>query len=197
MTPADWLHLLAFQLSISLLAVGGAVTLAPDMHRFLVSGQGWLTDAQFNSSLALAQVAPGPNVLFVALLGWNVGLQAAPAATPAAVAWLLGGLGAVVCLGGVLLPSSVLTLLATRWGHQHRERLAVRAFRQGMAPLVVGLLLSTSWLLARAVHAKGLDLLAWALTALATVVVWRTRVHLLWLLALGALAGGLRGALAA
>ncbi len=197
MTAADWLHLLAFQLSISLLAVGGAVTLAPDLHRHLVTGQGWLTEAQFNSSIAVAQVAPGPNVLFVALLGWNVGLGAAPAGASAFTAWLLGALGAAICLGGVLLPSSLLTLLAARWGQRHRDRLAVRAFRQGMAPLVVGLLLSTAWLLVRAAAPDGRDLLAWGLAALATIVVWRTRVHLLWLLALGALGGGMRAVLAA
>jgi chromate transporter len=56
--------------------VGGAITTAPDMHRYLVTDQRWLTDSQFTSSIALAQAAPGPNVLFVALMGWNVGLNA-------------------------------------------------------------------------------------------------------------------------
>ena len=55
-----------------LLAVGGAITTAPDMHRFVVDEHHWLTDAQFSASVALAQAAPGPNVLFVAVIGWNV-----------------------------------------------------------------------------------------------------------------------------
>ena len=75
--PADlWWSLVVHFASLSLLAVGGAITTAPDMHRYLVGQQGWLSDAQFTSSIALSQAAPGPNVLFVALLGWNVGLNA-------------------------------------------------------------------------------------------------------------------------
>jgi Chromate transport protein ChrA len=85
--PLDWLNLFFYYISISLLAVGGAIATAPDMHRFLVERQGWLTDLQFNASIAIAQAAPGPNVLFIALLGWNVGINAGgagPAAGPAA-----------------------------------------------------------------------------------------------------------------
>ena len=54
MSLSDWLQLLLFHLSLSLLAVGGAITLAPDLHRWLVGGQGWLSEAQFTQSMALA-----------------------------------------------------------------------------------------------------------------------------------------------
>ena len=57
MSPADWGQLLLFHLSISLLAVGGAITLVPDLHRFLAGEQHWLTDLQFNQSVTLAQAA--------------------------------------------------------------------------------------------------------------------------------------------
>ena len=40
--PADWLQLLLYFLTLSLMAVGGAIATAPDMHRFLVDGHGWL-----------------------------------------------------------------------------------------------------------------------------------------------------------
>ena len=60
--PLDWLNLFLYFISISLLAVGGAIATAPDMHRFLVERQGWLTELQFNASIAIAQAAPGPNV---------------------------------------------------------------------------------------------------------------------------------------
>src|SRR5690606_36366193 len=75
LASADWLLLLAYFLSVSLLSVGGALAAAPDMHRFLVDRHGWITDPQFTASIAIAQAAPGPNVLFVALLGWNIGLN--------------------------------------------------------------------------------------------------------------------------
>ena len=53
----DWLALFLHYLSLSLLSIGGAITTAPDMHRFLVGQQGWLTDAQFSASIAIAQAA--------------------------------------------------------------------------------------------------------------------------------------------
>ena len=71
------------------------------MHRYLVVEHGWITDAQFTASIAIAQAAPGPNVLFVAVLGWNVA----------------GPLGMLATMAGILLPSTALTLFATRWGH--------------------------------------------------------------------------------
>ena len=55
MTPSDWLDLLTHFLSLSLLAIGGAITTAPDMHRYLVDERQWLSDSQFTSSIALAQ----------------------------------------------------------------------------------------------------------------------------------------------
>jgi chromate transporter len=42
------------------------------MHRYIVDEHHWISDAQFTSSIAIAQAAPGPNVLFVATLGWSV-----------------------------------------------------------------------------------------------------------------------------
>ena len=75
LTASEWLALLTHFLSLSLLAVGGVITTVPDMHRRLVDEHQWLTDGQFNASIAIAQAAPGPNVLFVALMGWHVGLN--------------------------------------------------------------------------------------------------------------------------
>src|SRR5450830_1622787 len=110
---ADWLDLLTHFLSLSLLAIGGAITTAPDMHRYLVDQQHWLSDAQFASSIALAQAAPGPNVLFIALLGWNVGMNAGGGA---AAAWSWAVLGAMLAMLGIMLPSTTLTVAAARWG---------------------------------------------------------------------------------
>ena len=180
---ADWLSLFLHYATLSLLCVGGAISTAPDMHRFLVQEHGWLTDPQFSASIAIAQAAPGPNVLFTALMGWNVGLNA-------------GGLGSallgmVLCLGGIMLPSSVLVYLTAQWSHRNRDLRAVRAFKQGMAPLVVALLLSTGWILTTGEGYALLHWRAWAITLVAALLVWRTRIHLLWLLGAGALLGAL------
>ena len=186
--PLDWLNLFLYYLSLSLLAVGGAIATAPDMHRFLVERQGWLTDMQFNASIAIAQAAPGPNVLFIALLGWNVGVNAGGSGP---VGWASGVLGLLLCMLGVMLPSTTLTWLATRWGHRNRDRRGVRAFKQGMAPVVIGLLLATAWILASAHGSPMTDGPLWLLTGASTLLVWRTRLHLLWLLGAGALLGAL------
>jgi chromate transporter len=178
---ADWVQLLAHYLVFSLISVGGAITVLPEMHRLLVVRQHWLSDAQFSASVALAQASPGPNILFVALMGWNVGLNAGST-------WL-ALVAAILCLVSVLLPSSVLAVLAARWGHRNRERRAVRAFKQGMSPIVVSLLIATGWILASANGDPARDWPLWAVTAVSALVVWRTKVHLLWLLALGALLG--------
>ncbi len=108
MAPIDWLAFFMHFLSLSLLSIGGAITTAPDMHRYLVGQQRWLTDTEFTSSIAIAQAAPGPNVLFVALLGWNVGLNAA--GLPGAA------LGLVLSMVGIMLPSTTLTYVAASWG---------------------------------------------------------------------------------
>lgn len=186
--PLDWLQLLLFFFSLSLLAVGGAISTAPEMHRHLVQQQGWLTDLQFNQSIAIAQSAPGPNMLYIALLGWNLGLNAAPSPSSA---WMTASLGLVLAMVGTLAPSTLLTWAATRWAQRNRERRGVRAFKLGMAPVVIGLMLATAWVLARPQEGPAQGWPLWCLSALTAIVVWRSRVHLLWLLAAGALLGAL------
>ncbi|MES2425202.1 MAG: chromate transporter [Pseudomonadota bacterium] len=180
-SAGDWLQLFLHFTSLSLLSIGGAITTAPDMHRYLVDQQRWMTDPQFNASIAIAQAAPGPNVLFVALMGWHVGLNAGGPLT--------GLVAVLVTMVGILLPSTTLTYLAARWGHPNRERRIVRAFKQGMAPIVIALLFSTGWVLSRANGNPATDWPLWLLIAVTTLLVWRTRVHLLWLLAGGAVLG--------
>ncbi|MFM2323401.1 MAG: hypothetical protein RL244_280 [Pseudomonadota bacterium] len=191
LTNADWLDIFLQFLSLSLLAVGGPMSTAPDMHRYLVTQQHWLTEAQFSSSIALAQAAPGPNVLFVGLLGWNLGLNAAGGlgAGPHAIALALFGL--LLAMTGCMLPALVLAYHASRWAQRHSDRRPVRAFKAGMAPLVVALMIATGWLLAAAHGNAAEDWRLWLLTLVATLIVWRTQVHLLWLIAAGALLGGL------
>lgn len=156
-------------LLLSLLSIGGAITVAPDMHRWMVTEQHLLTDPQFASAIAIAQAAPGPNVLFVPLLGFHAA----------------GLAGAAAALVGIMLPSATLALVATRWGHARQDWRAVRAFKAGMAPITLALIAATGWLLA----APWGEWRSLALTAAAALLVWRTRLHLLWLIGAGALFG--------
>ena len=170
MSSADFLALFGHFMLLSLLAVGGAISTAPDMHRYLVIEQHWINDAQFNASIAIAQAAPGPNVLFVAVLGWNVA----------------GPLGALATMSGILLPSTALSLWATRWGSQRRDTRGVRAFTTGMAPLTLGLLLATGWLLAAPARSS---LGGMTLVVVTVALLLRTRISPTWLVAAGAAVG--------
>lgn len=194
---SDWVAFAAHFALLSLLAVGGAIATAPDMHRYLVDDQAWLSDAQFSTGIALAQAAPGPNVLFVALLGWQVGLNAGGGVAMGWHAWPLGMLGVVLSMVAMLLPSSVLTYGATQWAHRNQHLLVVQAFKVGLAPLVVALMLATAWLMAApaglntAAYGLAQPWGAWGLSVFSALAIWKTRVHMLWLLGMGAAAGAM------
>ncbi len=180
---SDWLQLFLHYMSLSLLSVGGALATVPEMHRYLVEEQHWLTDPQFSTSITIAQAAPGPNILFVALMGWNIGLNAGGMAT--------GLLGMALSIVGILLPSTAFTYLATRWVHRNRGLRAVRAFKSGMGPVVVGLVLATGWILASAHDVLAEDWPLWLLTVATILLVLKIRIHILWLLAAAAILGWL------
>lgn len=166
----QWLQLFLHFALLSLLAVGGALATAPDMHRYVVGQQGWLSDAQFAASVALAQAAPGPNVLFVAVIGFNVA----------------GLAGAVATLAGTLLPSTTLALAVSRFSSRNESSRSLRAFNTGMAPLTIGLLLATGWLL---LLPSGGQSGALALAGGTVLVLLLTRISPVWLIAAGAVAG--------
>jgi chromate transporter len=157
---------------LSLLAVGGAITTAPDMQRWLVGQQGWMTDAQFTTGVAIAQAAPGPNILFVAVMGWQVA----------------GVAGVVATMLGIMGPSSLLALAVGRFGQRRAESIPMRAFTAGLTPLTLGLLLSTGWVLTAPTRAEWA---AWALVLGTVMVSVRSRLSPMWMIAAGALAGAL------
>ncbi len=169
--PIPWLSLFGHFLLFSLLSIGGAITVAPEMQRLLVDQMGLLSPEQFSASIAIAQASPGPNVLFVAVMGY----QAA------------GLAGAATTLLGVMLPSTTLALAAARWGHARRQTPAVRAFKAGMAPIVIGLMFATTWVLGSATPGWAAHLL----TLASALLLWRTRMHLVLLVAAGAALGAL------
>lgn len=174
MSAAALFEMFTHFLLMSMLAIGGAITTAPEIHRFFVNEQHWLTDAQFTDAIALAQAAPGPNLLFIAVLGWNVG----------------GILGVIASMSGILLPSTTIAWAAARWGSTRRDHLGVRVFTSGLAPLTIGLLISTGWVLSQPVRASGLPG-GLVLLALTVFVMLRTRLSPMWLIAIGAVTGAL------
>ena len=159
---------------LSLLAVGGVTSVLPEVHRVAVDVHGWLTDAEFTQMFALAQANPGPNMLIVALIGWHV------AGLP----------GALTATAAMVLPSCTLAYLVERLWQRVRGTPLRRAVEAGLAPITVGLVIATGWLVARGAPDTGW--VAYAITAVTATVFMCTRVNPLWLLA-GAGAVGLLG----
>jgi chromate transporter len=171
MITADLAALFVHFATLSLLSIGGALGASPEMHRYLVDEQGWLGHDAFTDSIALAQAAPGPNVLFVTLLGWHAA----------------GTLGALAATVGILLPSSLLCFFGNRWRSANEDSRLVRAIRLGLSPIAIGLTLSAGWIIAAA---NNTDWKLGALTVLAFVFFLFSRRNPLWLIAAAAVAGG-------
>jgi chromate transporter len=109
---------------LSILAVGGGTAVLPEMKAMTVDSYRWLTDDQFRDVYSLGQLAPGPNMLMVIIIGYHVA----------------GTLGALLAFAGFFLPASALTFVVSRiWNHFEGSpwRLAVQ---RGLAPIVVGLM---------------------------------------------------------
>jgi chromate transporter len=173
-TSADWWPLFAHFLAMSMLAIGGALATTPEIHRYVVEQRGWLDDTQFSAGVALAQAAPGPNLLFVPVLGHAI------AGLP----------GALVALIGMLIPSTTLALFASRWGRKRRDTIGVRAFVAGMAPVTIGLLAAAGTVLAAPLATH----LGAALLVVATVLLSvKTKIGPVWLIAIGAAVGAAGG----
>lgn len=155
---------------LSLIAIGGANSVLPEMHRLVVESHGWVSSAQFSELFALAQAAPGPNVLVVSLIGWKVA----------------GFAGAIVATLAICLPTCVLAFFATRWLEARRGVPWQRHLQDGLAPIAVGLVLASGYLVTvGAAHGP----VSIAITLATTAAVLRWSTHPLWWIAAGALAG--------
>ncbi|PRC92194.1 chromate transporter [Solimicrobium silvestre] len=176
---SDWLDLFQHYFMLSMLSIGGAISTLPEMHRFLVEQHHWLTETQFNASIAIGQASPGPNLLFIALLAWNVGINSGSVAA--------GLFSVLIAMVGILVPSTTLTYLVAGWLRNNNGLRPVRAFKQGLAPIVIALLIATGWIMASS-HPQG-EWHLWLVTIVTAVLIWRTRIHMLWLIGAGALLG--------
>lgn len=171
MSTADLLALFAHFLSLSIFATGGGLALASDMHRYVVDEHHYIDHTQFVNSIALAQAAPGPNILFVTVMGWQI------AGLPGALATTLG----------LSLPALVFPVLVSRASRMAQFDRLLKALQRGLGPLALGLMASTCWLLLR--QAPG-PALGWGLIAAALAVFSFTRVPPVLVIA----AAGLMGA---
>ena len=152
------------------LAVGGLNTVMPGMFHYVVDEQGWLTARQFTDLYAIGQASPGPNALWVTLIGLQIG------------SWS----GAIASTCAVLLPGIMFSLLMVTLHSRNRNSPFAIAFRRGLAPIAIGLMFSSAWVLLRSV---GHDWIGLGITLLTVAAILRTRLNPLVLLAAGAVAG--------
>ena len=146
---------------LSLVAIGGANAVVPEMHRIAVEVEHWMTDRQFAELFALANAAPGPNVLMVCLIGF----QAA------------GIAGAAVATLAMCGPSCLLTYFVVhRWERNGNTRLKT-IVQRGLAPITIGLIAASAYVVNRAALHDGLDV---ALAAGTFVLMATTRYNPLW-----------------
>ena len=157
MSTDELLALFAHYLSLSVFATGGAMALASDMHRYVVDEHAYITHTQFVNSIALAQAAPGPNILFVTVMGWQI------AGLPGALATTLG----------LSLPALVFPVIVSRLGRLAQFERLLKALRVGLGPVAIGLMAATCFLLVR--QAPGVWKGA-AIIAVSTLLLATTRV---------------------
>lgn len=157
---------------LSLLAFGGANAVIPEMQRQVVDVHHWMTPHEFAALYALAQAAPGPNMMVVSLVGWRV-----------AGLW-----GALVTTGAVALPSSVLTLLVSGVWFRFKDAPWRKAIQAGLQPVTAGLIMASAALL---IQTTVVDLSAAAVAIVAGGLFFFTRLHPLAILSGAAVAGAI------
>lgn len=156
--------------ALSLLAVGGANSVIPEMHRLAVETHGWINDRQFADLFAIAQISPGPNILIVTLVGYQVA----------------GVAGALATTAAMCIPSCLLVYATDlTWQHfrQARWRIVLQA---AIVPISVGLIAASALIIAQAADAT------WgavAMTLATATVAYFTRWHPLWMFAIAAVLG--------
>lgn len=165
-----WLFIVCAQLSI--VAIGGATAVLPELQRQVVDVHHWMDVAEFGALFALAQAAPGPNVLVVTLVGWQVA----------------GIAGALVATVAILLPSGLLTWCVAGAWHRFRDRPWRAAVQAGLVPVTVGMIMAAAALLAAGTTTGWV---AGSLTAGVAILTLKTKLHPLLLLAAGAIIGAL------
>lgn len=156
--------------AFSLVAFGGINALLPVLYDLSVNQEHWINAQTFSDYFAIAQAAPGPNLMTVTLIGWNVG----------------GVLGAAIATLAISWPSSIMIYFLQKsiLGMQNKDRQQAIQFAAGA--LAVGLVLSAAWQISLQINQSAA---AYLLTISTVTITFFTRWHPLYLIAIGALLG--------
>lgn len=166
------IDLAAVYAQLSLLAFGGANAVIPEMQRQVVDVHHWMSAKEFAALYALAQAAPGPNMMVVSLVGWRVA----------------GFWGALATTAAVAAPSSILTLLVSGAWYRFRDADWRKALQAGLQPVAAGLIMASAALL---IHTTAVDWTAAAVTIVAAGLFIATKLHPMLILSAAAFAGAI------
>lgn len=144
--------------TISLMAIGGANAVVPEIHRQVVEILGWMDAPTFARLFAIAQTAPGPNIMLGSIVGWHVA----------------GISGLLVATVAMLLPSSLLALACNRGLQRYSDNRLVRIVTLALVPIALGLMLASG---AVATLAADAGLFGFAITAATTLVTYRSKLN--------------------
>jgi len=165
--PGDWRNLLSVIwdfLSLSLFSLGGGNTLLTEYHELAVNQYCWLSSRQFADLYAIAEAAPGPSSMLVGLLGMAAAVQEGP---------LWGILSGVAAEAAILLPSTVVMVLASLSWNRWRDSPWRLAFERGMGPITLGILFAVGLKILRI---SDHDTPAYAVSAVVCLLMLRTRI---------------------
>ncbi len=157
---------------LSLLSFGGMSSVLPEMQRYMVDVKGWMSATEFMQLFAVAQAAPGPNVLMSSLVGWKVA----------------GFAGSLVALGAMCGPAAVLAWWVSDLWDRFRDSTWRKLIQRALGPLVVGLVLAGGYVIATP---GSPDWRLWLIAGASAAGMLATRLNPLWLMAAGGVAGGL------
>jgi chromate transporter len=147
---------------LSLFAIGGANAAVPEMHRLAVEVMHWMDDRQFADMFAIAQLAPGPNVIVVTLIGYHVA----------------GVTGALITTAAMCGPTCLFAYFVGGVWRRFKDapwRIAIQA---GLVPLSIGLIAASAFVLARAADQTWL---AVGITVATAALAHFTRINPLWM----------------
>jgi chromate transporter len=154
----------------SLFSTGGFSNL-PSLHQDLLAAH-WAQESDFGESIAIGQISPGPNGLWVISLGY----------------FSYGYAGAILALVAITLPPLLVLAIAALYDRIERQRW-VDGLMRGVSLVVVGILLTVCWTVMRQ---PGTDWTSWPIALAASGLAFSRRVNLLVILAI---AGGVGFAL--
>jgi chromate transporter len=157
---------------------GGGWAMIPLIRKQLVSHKGWLGDSEFVDLLAVAQSAPGPIAVNVAVIS-GYRLRRVP--------------GALIAALGASLPSFLVILAFATVLVRYRSSTAVDAVFKGMRPAIFGLLVSAVWQVGRSTVKTRIDAV---LAIVAAVLLAGLKLHPVVVVAGGALTGIVLGRIA-